>query len=78
MIGPVMQHMIMGIGLPQILEMFLSFRLSDFFKMLRHGIIRSFCAFQLVRKSDCYYFYIGDDCAENAKMLMDLSDERQD
>jgi hypothetical protein len=78
MIGPVMQHMIMGIGLPQILEMFLQFQLSDFFKMIKHGMLRAFCAFQLVRKSECYYFYMGDDCSENAQMLTDLSDANQD
>ena len=77
MIGPVMEHMILGIGLPQVIEMFLKFQLSDLFKMFRHGLMRAICAFQLVRKSDCYYFYMGEDCAENAQILLDLSHEHQ-
>lgn len=77
MIMPMMEHMIMGFGLPQILEMFLNFNLTDFIKLPYHAAIRSFCAFNLVRKAKCYYFYMGPDKSYNAQLLLDLVYEHQ-
>lgn len=72
MIGPMMEHMIMGFGLPQILEMFLKFNFSDMLKLIHHAFIRSICAFNLVMRSKCYHFYMGPDKSYNAQMLLDL------
>ena len=77
MIKPMMEHMIIGFGLPQILEMFLSFKVTDLFKLPYHGLIRSICAFNLVRKSRCYYFYLGPDKSYNARLILDLLYEHQ-
>lgn len=71
MIPPLIEHMIVGMGLPQVVELFLKFNFSDLLKMLIHGFIRSFCAFQLLRKSKCYHFYLGPDKAYNAQLLLD-------
>jgi hypothetical protein len=72
MIAPMMEHMIIGFGLPQILEMFLRFNFTDFFKLAYHGCIRSYCAFQLVRKAKCFHFYLGPDKTYNAQLILDL------
>lgn len=76
MIKPVMEHMILGIGLPQIIELFLKFNFNDLIKLPYHAAIRSVCAFQLVRKSKCYYFYMGPDKSYNAQQILDLMYEQ--
>lgn len=78
MLGPMMEHMIMGFGLPQILEMFLKFNITDVLKLIHHAFIRSICAFQLVRHSKCYYLYMGPDKTHNAQLLLDLVYAQQD
>ena len=77
MLKPVMEHMIMGIGLPQIIEMFLRFNFTDLIKLPYHAAIRAVCAYQLVRKAKCYYFYMGPDKTYNAQLLLDLVYEHQ-
>lgn len=77
MAGPLMEHMIIGFGLPQIIEMFLNFRFTDIFKMIRHSVIRVICAFQLARKSECYFLYMGPDKNYNAQLILDLMYEHQ-
>lgn len=77
MVMPLMEHMIMGFGLPQILEMFLKFNFTDFFKLGHHAIIRSICAFNLARKAKCYYFYMGPDKSYNAQLILDVMYEHQ-
>jgi hypothetical protein len=71
MIAPMFEHMITGVGLPQIIEMFLNFNFTDILKLFYHGLIRSICAFQLVRKAKCYHFYMGPDRAYNAQLILD-------
>lgn len=77
MLSPLMEHMIMGFGLPQVLEMFLKFNFTDIFKLIFHGFIRTICALQLLRRSRCFYFYMGPDRAYNAQLLLDLMYEQQ-
>ena len=77
MIKPMMEHMIIGFGLPQILEMFLNFKFGDAFKLFVHGFIRSLCAFHLVRKSRCYYMYLGPDKSLNATLIRNILHEHQ-
>lgn len=77
MIRPVFEHMILGIGLPQIIEMFLRFNASDLLRLPYHAIVRTLCAFNLVRKSQCYYFYMGPDKTYNSQLLLDLLYDQQ-
>lgn len=77
MIAPVMEHMVMGFGLPQVLEMFLKFNFTDIFKLFWHAIIRSIAAFNLVRTSRCYYLYMGSDRAYNAQLILEQMYEQQ-
>lgn len=78
MIMPLFEHMIIGLGLPQILEYFLKFHFTDIFKLIVHGIFRSIAAFQLLIKSKCFYFYMGPDKTYNAQYLLDLLHEQQE
>ena len=77
MLSPLMVHMIAGIGLPQIVEMFLRFNFFDVFKIIGHAAIRTVCAIQLLMRSKCFYFYMGPDKAYNAQILLDKSYEEQ-
>jgi hypothetical protein len=72
MIGPLLEHMIIGHGLPQIIEMFLHFNFTDFIKMFWHACLRTRSAYSLVLKSRCYYFYMGPDIAYNSQLLLEL------
>ncbi len=77
MLGPLMEHMITGMGLPQIVEMFLKFNFLDVFKLALHGCIRTICAIQLLRRSRSFYFYMGPDKAYNAQVLLEKNYEEQ-
>lgn len=77
MISPVTEHMIMGVGLPQIIEMFLNFNFSDILKLFYHALIRGICAFHLIRKAKCYYFYMGPDRSYNAQLILDQMYDQQ-
>lgn len=72
MIAPMCEHMIIGIGLPQIIEMFLSFSFMDMIKLPLFALKRSVAAIALVKKSDCYFFYLGPDKSYNAQLILDL------
>lgn len=77
MILPLFRHMIIGIGLPQIIEIFLEMKPSDVFKLAKHAILRSWCAFRLLRRSEHFIFYLGHDKAYNAQLLLNLLSNRQ-
>lgn len=77
MLLPLMEHMVMGFGLPQVLEMFLSFNFLDLFKLGWHALMRSIAALNLLRRSRCYHFYLGPDRAYNAQLLLDQIYEHQ-
>lgn len=77
MLLPLLEHMIMGFGLPQILEMFLHFNFFDVMKLGYHGVIRGICAVQLLRKSECFHFYLGPDRSYNAQLILDQLYEHQ-
>lgn len=77
MIQPLCEHMIFGIGLPQVLELFLKFNLTDLWKMLKHASVRTVCAFNLARRAKCYHFYMGPDTTYNSQLLLDLIYEHQ-
>lgn len=77
MTGPLLEHMIIGLGLPQIIELFLKFKWTDIFKLMGHAFVRTFCAFQVARKSKCFFFYLGPDRNQNAQLILDLLHENQ-
>lgn len=75
LIKPMFEHMIMGIGLPQVLEMFLNFDLTDIPKLFHHGVLRITAALSLVLKAKCYFIYMGPDISANAKLISDKLNE---
>lgn len=77
MIAPLMEHMIIGRGLPQIIEIFLDMKFTDIFKMTLHAIIRSCCAMKLLMNSETFNFYIGHDKSYNAQLLLNLLSEHE-
>lgn len=77
MLSPLMEHMVLGMGLPQLREMFFNFNLTDLLKLFYHGMIRFICAVQLLRKARCFYFYMGPDRAYNAQLILDQIYEQQ-
>lgn len=72
MLKPILEHMVIGIGLPQIIEIFLNYDWRDYLKLPIHFAIRSISAFNLIRKSKCYYFYMGQDITKNAQLILEL------
>ncbi len=77
MIAPLFEHMILGMGLPQIIEIFLEFRPTDLLKMAKHLVLRGWCALSLLLKSETFIFYIGHDKAYNAQLLLNLLSEHE-
>ncbi len=69
MIKPLLEHTIVGVGLPQVIEMFLSFNFTDFIKKAYHAPIRFISATKLVFDSKCFHFYLGPDLADNAHIF---------
>jgi hypothetical protein len=72
MVVPLCEHMIVGIGLPQVIEIFLSFALIDFIRLPFYAFKRTTAALALLLKSDCYYLYLGPDKSYNAQLILDL------
>ncbi len=72
MVKPILEHLVLGVRLPVIFELFLRFNLVDFVKLPYHFLMRSYCAFKLLRKSKCYHFYMGADQAYNAQLILEL------
>jgi hypothetical protein len=77
MIRPLLEHMIIGKGLPQIVEIFLSMGPSDILKLMKHAVLRTWCAIMLVRNSQTFTFYIGNDKSYNAQLLLNLLSEHE-
>jgi hypothetical protein len=72
MIGPVLEHMVVGVGLPQVIELFLGFRARDLVKLIAHAVLRARCAGALVLRSRCYHLYLGPDRPRNARLVREL------
>lgn len=77
MIAPLFEHMIIGMGLPQIVEIFLEFKPNDFVKIFKHALLRTWCALALLMKSETFIFYIGHDKSYNAQLLLNLLSEHE-
>ena len=77
MLKPILEHMVIGLGLPQIIEIFLNFDWRDYIKLPFHFAIRSISAFNLIRKSRCYYFYMGQDIQKNSQLILELIRDNQ-
>lgn len=66
------KNMVVGIGLPMVIEYFLESTLKDKLIHSRILIYRSISAFMLAVKSKKYRVYLGQDLDKNKKIVMDL------
>jgi hypothetical protein len=67
---PLLEHMVIGVGLPQVIEMFLHFNWQDLIKLPLHALVRTYCALRLLGNSQCYYLYLGADRAQSAQLIL--------
>lgn len=67
-----MKNMVVGVGLPMVLEYYLESSFSDKFKNLKILISRAISAMRLLVKSDCYEVYLSFSPDENFKKLNEL------
>ncbi len=77
MIMPLLEHMIVGRGLPQVIEIFLEMKFTDIIKMAKHAILRTWCAMMLLKRSQTFTFYIGHDKSYNSQLLLNLLSEHE-
>jgi hypothetical protein len=67
-------HLIIGVGLPMVIEYFLQSTIKDHFTNFNILLSRTFCAIRLTWKSDSYIAYMSHDIEENYKELRKLID----
>jgi hypothetical protein len=75
MIAPLLEHVVIGMGLPQVIELFLRFQFTDALKLARHFLIRSFVAARILRRAECFHLYLGTDRDYNAQLVLQLLEE---
>lgn len=70
------EHMIIGLGLPMIIEYFLRNSIKDHFVNIKILFSRIKTAIFLLKKSDCYIYYMSNDPIESGKYLREFFSER--
>lgn len=75
MFKQLIEHMIIGIGLPMIVEYFVRTNIKDHFSNIWIFIKRVQAAILLVARSDCYFIYSSTNKTENTKVIMRLLNE---
>jgi len=69
MMRALLTHMVIGVGLPIILEYFLHFKFSDFFKLAHLGTKRILAAITLSLKAKKFTIYLSPDRQKNIDLL---------
>lgn len=70
MIKPLIINMIVGIGLPMVMEYFWESGFKDFVRKSYISLSRAMSAVALLLRSECYEFLMSDKPEENAKFLL--------
>lgn len=71
-----LENMVIGVGLPQVIEIFLSFKfIPDIYKMTKASLARSRAALHLFRRSEHYELILSDDIQANCQKIKDLINE---
>jgi hypothetical protein len=70
-------HMVIGIGLPMILEYFLEFHLKDFFRLGAIFLRRLSASFMLSLNSENYKIYLGTDLELNQRTVENFIQKNQ-
>ena len=76
MLSELKTHLIIGVGLPMVIEYFIENTLNDHLKNLRILFSRFFTAIILLRKSECYRIALSGNPVENAQAIKRLIDEK--
>jgi hypothetical protein len=69
MVGPLVKNMVVGIGLPMVLEYFLETGIADLIRKTRIILSRSIAMLGLLARSKTYKVSLGTDIAANTRML---------
>ena len=69
MLKELYRHMIIGVGLPMVVEFFVENTIADWAKLLYIAFSRKVAAIRLIMKSDCYHLYLCDNPSENAELI---------
>jgi hypothetical protein len=69
MIKYLMEHMVVGIGLPMVLEYFIKGDIKDWIKNIKIAFSRLFAAVKLVTVSRCYLCELTDNPEHNASVI---------
>jgi hypothetical protein len=68
---------VVGLGLPQIAELFLRLTPADVLRKTRIALSRLVCASILAGRAECHRIYLCPDPGENARFLSDYLEPRQ-
>ncbi len=74
MLPALLEHMVIGIGLPMVVEYFLRHTWKDWITLTRIALKRAWSALRLQQHSHSYVFVMGHDPAANARALLDKLD----
>ena len=75
MLRHLLTHMVVGIGLPMIVEYFLESTFRDHLKNMKILISRINASVKLLRRSDCYQLYTSASIEQNVTVLKELLSE---
>ena len=70
------KHMVVGIGLPLILEFFVEGTISDWFKLIGLLFKRIRAAVNFLRRSETYIVYLGDKPKHNALVIQEFIESK--
>ena len=76
MLRHLLRHMIIGMGLPMIIEHFLRSGFKDHLLNVYILFSRFYSAIVLICRSECYEVYLCSDKMKNRQVLVDLASER--
>jgi hypothetical protein len=69
-------HMVIGIGLPMIIEYFLENSIRDSIRNVKILVSRNLSAFRLLMKSECYFLETSSNIKSNTELIKKLLNER--
>ncbi|MBT5093773.1 MAG: hypothetical protein HOM21_06000 [Halobacteriovoraceae bacterium] len=72
-----LESLIIGLGLPMILEYFWETGFMDFWRKVKIALLRTRASAQLLRNSAIYHIDLGSNSKENAKVLREFLENRK-
>lgn len=78
MLFPLMTHLVVGLGLPMVIEYFLESGINDHFRRLHILTSRLWAATRLLMGSDTYFLYLGKDIDLNVEGIRNFMNTKAD